>query len=273
MKTICVLVLVLILYVGTTSAQEKGFLDLEGVHRTASILLSLGDADRRPTSWATGVFLYNYVDNSSPFLLTAKHVFDVAQYVMPMKITKDGTQQTIASGWLPLRGADGTPKFLTYKGVDIALLPVPKQALDLRGIKVLSRSNVTYSDSVLNGDQVLLFGAAVNPLFDKYEGRKQFLVTSGTIALQTDSTYVVDQTAFHGMSGGLVFRREIAFRPEGDRLYPVNVFTAIGLVAGNVPELTDKYTQVIKVDYVDSILYKYENVGWGSQAKNAGAKK
>jgi hypothetical protein len=263
-RQLCLIIVLICTMTTMLWGQEHPRLTLDELNSTAGILVVVYDANRKLLGAGTGVFLYDYDDKSKALLLTAKHVFDGAHYAMPMIIAEAGNPEAFAKSALPLWNENGTPKFLTYKTIDMVLLPVSLRMFRTSKINGLGRSVVTFADSVLNGDQVLMFGAAISPLFRKYEGEKQFLVTSGTVALQTDSTYIIDKRAFHGMSGGVVFKREYGFQQKGNKSHFRTGFTPIGVVTRPVPELGEQYTQVIKIDYVDSILYAHNKVGWRS---------
>lgn len=266
-----IVAVVIVVWIAMPSlAEQKNYFELEEVHMTAGILLQLQDADGAVLGWGTGVFAWDYSDTTRWLLLTAKHVVDAANRVLPLQLTGNGQAVPVVKAPVGLWGDKGEPEFMTYRDIDLAVVPVSKSNLrNDRRLVPLVRSRVSWSDEVLNGDPVLMFGSAVNPIFERYEGKSQFLTTSGTVALQTDSTYVVDQSAFPGMSGGLVFKQHLAFRVvEGEdeqKHFPILGYTAIGVVTRNVPELTDRYTQIVKLNYLDSIMVRYTSKGWGTE--------
>jgi len=257
-------------------ASDVNYLTLDAIHERSMVAVILMDSTERFVGHGTGVLLYDYkqIDTMPKgiWLLTARHVLEdgggVGKYfVYPSSIAGDGSFERITEHRTPLVDSAGTKLFLTFGDTDLSLLHLKDTSLEDGTYRPLSRSQCAYSSEVMNGDRVLVFGLAD---FEQFNGltQKQFLVTGGVVALQTDSQYMIDQLTFHGMSGGLVFKEYLGFQPEKDQL--ILGYRAIGIVSAGVSTTDSMYSWLTKIDLVDSIMVAISGQSWGQSDSDGG---
>lgn len=211
---------------------------------------------------SSGLLLWNYSSSDSLYLLLARHSVNGRHKLKIGLESRDGSLKTFPDTHFELYDSTGEPIFLSFqdkKGMyaDIALYPLQRKAIPRAIVDtalVLSRSYCVFNDGLFLGDKILMCGFADRRLFN-FVDKGKFLVTSGTLSFKGEDRFLVDKKAFHGMSGGIVFKEYPNFDKIG--------YKAAGIVVAEYGKKMN-YTWIVKLGYIDSILISNTGAYWGA---------
>lgn len=235
---------------------------MQNIEQTAVVLIRTVGVNKPDTGLGSGLLLWNYQSKDSVYLLTANHVLVDADKIRLLVGDSQSGYKPLSNSWIHVRDSVGKLTYMQFikkdsNYADIALVSI--YVMDLERIvmkkKVLSRSYCVFGDSLFLGDRILMCGFADKRIFD-FVSKGDFLVTSGTLAYKGEESFLVDQKAFHGMSGGIVFKEYPNFDKFG--------FKAAGIVIAGYTKYKN-YSWIVKLDYIDSILISNKGHAWGEK--------
>jgi hypothetical protein len=265
LKQMLFIIPIFILLPSYSQAQDGYYLTLKQLQDQTIMFVELHDSSGKYTGYGSGCLLWDYSkdgsqEDSCVFLLTAEHVLANAHSLKLYGRRKEGSIREFTKTPIALRDSLSSKKYLVYtrsdgSQSDIALLKIEmRQMIASHPFHVLVRSNCAFADSVDVGDRLLAFGFPDYDTFD-FVLSGQPLATSGVVAFETKTSYLMDKVTHKGMSGGIVFKE-----------YPANFqfgYKAVGIVAASLSKYPD-YSWITKIDYVDSIFISLTGKRWGS---------
>jgi hypothetical protein len=264
LKQILFIILIFIFLPNYSQPQESNYLTLKQLQDQTIVFVELHDSLGKYTGYGSGCLLWDYSkdgsqEDSCVFLLTVEHVLANAHSLRLYGRGKEGGIREFTKTPIALRDSSSSKTYLVYtrsdgSQSDIALLKIEMRQMIAHPFHVLVRSNCAFADSVDVGDHLLAFGFPDYDTFD-FVLSGQSLATSGVVAFETKTLYLMDKVTHKGMSGGIVFKE-----------YPANsqfVYKAVGIVTANLLKYPD-YSWIIKIDYVDSIFISLTGKRWGN---------